>query len=339
MLAWVQQVAEHWLPAFRQRPWWGWGAGLGLFAAAFVLRWLLEGVLPAGLPFVTFFLTVLLATLAGGARVGLTVLALCVAASAFFFIPTYFSFRVGRSDFVALLVFAIFGGGIVAVAHELNVIVERLLAERRRSSALLEQSTRAEERLAQLNGELLHRIRNIFTLATSIAFQTSRHAATPDEMAGALASRFRALAVAQELLVTNDLAGADLEKLAAGTLGPLTPGAGRLTMSGPPLQLTPEAATSISLVLHELATNAVKHGAWSNSRGTVDLAWAVSSRNGAGPLVTLDWQEKNGPPCRQPGKVGLGSVLIDNAVAGASVERKFLPDGLHCSMQFVQGPG
>jgi two-component sensor histidine kinase len=187
----------------------------------------------------------------------------------------------------------------------------------------------------ELNRELFHRIRNIFTLATSIASQTSRYTANPAEMADALAQRFRALAVAQELLVANELAGADLKHLVAETLKPLAPDTARLRVAGPSLQLSPETTTSLSLVLHELATNAVKYGAWSNSRGTVDLEWAVA-RDGGEPVVTLSWREKDGPACDLPGKTGLGSILIDNAVAGAAVKRQLLPGGLHCSMQFAQ---
>jgi hypothetical protein len=76
-------------------------------------------------------------------------------ASWFCFVPPYYPLRLEGSGFVALLVFTLFGGAIVAIAHEPNVTVERLLAERRRSEILLAQSTRAEQKLAQLNRELL----------------------------------------------------------------------------------------------------------------------------------------------------------------------------------------
>ena len=336
MHAWVQELAEHRLPVLRRSRRWGWGVGLGLFAVAFLLRWVLERVLPVGLPFITFFIAILLATLVGGARVGLTVLALSFVASWYFFINPRFSLELEGSGVAALSIFALFGGAIAAISHELNVMVERILAERRRSNDLLEQSTRAEEKLAQLNRELLHRIRNIFTLATSIASHTSRHAATPSELASALTSRFQALAVAQELLVANELAGADLRQLAADTLKPLAPNNDRLRLTGPPVHLSADSTTSLSLVLHELATNAVKHGAWSNSGGVVNLDWSLAPNDGVDPLVTMRWRETGGPPCASPGRVGLGTLLIDNAVSGAAIERKFLPEGLQCSVQFTQ---
>jgi two-component sensor histidine kinase len=337
MHIWVQELAERQLPSLRRNPQWGWGVGLGLFAIAVALRWALEGILPVGLPFITFFIAILAATLVGGARVGVTVLALSLVASWYLFIEPRFSFRLDGSAVAALSLFGLFGGAIVAIGHELNVTVERLLAERRRSNELLRQSTRAEEKLAQLNRELLHRIRNIFTLATSIAFQTSRHATTPAEMASALTSRFQALAVAQELLVANELSGADLGQLAADTLKPLVPNADRLSLAGPPVNLSPEFTTSLCLVLHELATNAVKHGAWSNSKGIVKLDWRLGREAGVDPFVTLQWRETGGPPCGVPRTSGLGTLLIENAVSGAAVERNFLPEGLECSMQFAHG--
>jgi two-component sensor histidine kinase len=88
-------------------------------------------------------------------------------------------------------------------------------------------------------------------------------------------------------------------------------------------------------VLHELATNAVKYGAWSNDRGTVDLEWSVALADDQ-PVVTLHWREKGGPACKAPSNSGQGSLLIDNVVTGAIVKRQFLPEGLHCSMQFAE---
>jgi two-component sensor histidine kinase len=336
MQLWVRNLAEQRLPAVRSNPGLAWGAGIGLFAAAFTARWLLDGVLPVGVPFITFFLAILLATLVGGVWVGLAVMALALVSSWYFFVYPSFSFRVGASGGIALAAFVLCGGAIVAIGHELNLTVERFLAERRRADALLQEGMHAEEQLERLNRELLHRIRNIFTLAISIANQTSRHAATPEDMANAISARFQALAVAQELLVANRLSGADLQRIALRTLEPLSPASGRLALSGPVLQLIPEATTSLCLVLHELGTNAVKYGAWSNNQGTVRLEWSLALEGGTRQQVMLRWRETNGPPCGAPSKTGLGTILIDSAVAGATVEREFRPEGLSCSMRFAQ---
>lgn len=334
MYVWVRELAERRLPVIRSDPRLRWAAGLGLFVLAFVLRWALEGVLPVGVPFITFFIAILGASLLGGADIGLTVLGLSFVSSWYFFLNPRFSFELDGPRAAALLLFAIFGTAMVAIAHELNLTVERLIAERKRSDELLQKSTRAEERLAELNRELLHRIRNIFTLATSLASHTSRYAATPAAMAAALHQRFRALAVAQDLLVANELAGADLMRLARETLSPLSPDKARLNLAGSAVQLSPEKATSLCLVLHELATNAVKYGSWSNAGGTVDLEWAVT-RDADEPVVTLQWREKGGPAREFPTKTGLGTLLIENAVAGAVVKRQFQAGGLQVSMKFA----
>jgi two-component sensor histidine kinase len=286
-------------------------------------------------PFVTFFIAILGATLLGGADVGLVVLGLSFVSSWYFLVIPRFSVDLDGPRAAALLLFAVFGTAMVAIAHELNLTVERLIEERKRSDELLRESTRAEERLAKLNRELLHRIRNIFTLATSLASHTSRFAASPTEMAAALNQRFRALAVAQDLLVANELQGADLMRLARETLTPLAPDKARLNLAGPAVQLSPQIATSLCLVLYELATNAVKYGSWSNDRGTVDFEWTVT-RHAGEPVVTLQWREKGGPACEFPRKTGLGSLLIENAVTGAVVKRQLQPEGLYCSMQFSQ---
>jgi two-component sensor histidine kinase len=296
----------------------------------------LEDTLPVGLPFFfSFTFAILVASLVGGAVVGLTVLGLSFVSSWYFFVPPPYSFELYRSGVAALVLFALIGMAVVAVAHELNVTLEHLLAERKRSDQLLRKSTRAEEKLAELNRELLHRIRNDFTLAVSIASQISRYTTSPAEMIDELTQKFRALAAAQELLVANELAGANLMRLASEALTPLAPDKTRLAVTGPSLHLSPETSTSLALVLHELATNAVKYGAWSNDRGTVDLEWSVA-RAGDQSVVTLHWREKGGPVCKLPSNNGQGSLLIDNMVSGAIVKRQFLNQGLHCSMQFAE---
>jgi K+-sensing histidine kinase KdpD len=230
MYIWTRELAQRRFPLIRSHPWLRWAAGLSAFALTFALRWALEDILPVGLPFFfSFTFATLVATLLGGAVVGLTVFALGFVSSWYFFLPPAHSFELDRSGAAALVLFALVGMAIVALAHELNITLEHLVAQRKRSEELLRKSTRAEEKLAELNRELLHRIRNIFALAVSIVSETSRYTASPAEMVDSLTERFRALAVAQELLVANELAGADLLRLASETLTPLAPDKARLT--------------------------------------------------------------------------------------------------------------
>jgi two-component sensor histidine kinase len=92
-------------------------------------------------------------------------------------------------------------------------------------------------------------------------------------------------------------------------LGVITKDAGRVTMSGSPIRLSAKAATTLSLALHELATNATKYGALSNSTGHVDITWAQEVRPD-GTVLVIRWRESGGPPVVPPSRKGFGSEMI-----------------------------
>ncbi|MBS0641957.1 MAG: sensor histidine kinase, partial [Proteobacteria bacterium] len=85
------------------------------------------------------------------------------------------------------------------------------------------------------------------------------------------------------------------------------------------------------LVLHELATNAAKYGAFSTATGSVRLNWTIVP--GPPRQLRLVWQEQGGPPVTPPTRRGFGGTLIENSLAGAVVRREFLPDGLVCTIE------
>jgi two-component system CheB/CheR fusion protein len=89
-------------------------------------------------------------------------------------------------------------------------------------------------------------------------------------------------------------------------------------------------------VLHELATNAAKHGSLSRARGRVKLSWIVGSRTDR-KVVRLVWEETGGPHVDRPGPSGFGTSLIDSAIPGAAVSREFRPDGLVCTIEIPLG--
>jgi two-component sensor histidine kinase len=98
-------------------------------------------------------------------------------------------------------------------------------------------------------------------------------------------------------------------------------------------------AVSIALALHELATNAIKHGAWSVPEGRVKISWRVTPR-GDDSLFELDWSEHGGPKVSRPESQGFGSMLIANALASEREGKVILdyePEGLRCRMSFVWG--
>src|SRR5205823_7976797 len=108
--------------------------------------------------------------------------------------------------------------------------------------------------------------------------------------------------------------------------------AGRFAIEGPPVQLTPKAATAMALALHELATNAAKYGALATPRGRVALTWAIKEVAG-GRRLELTWRERGGPRVAPPTHVGFGTRLITRGLKGelgAEVRLDYAPEGLTC---------
>ena len=105
-------------------------------------------------------------------------------------------------------------------------------------------------------------------------------------------------------------------------------------MMGEPVTLAPEFATPFGLVLHELATNAAKYGAFSVTSGRVLLSWNLTGVDGK-RLFKVIWREVDGPPVVTPQQKGFGGSLIERGLPGATVHREFAPEGLVCTIELV----
>jgi two-component system CheB/CheR fusion protein len=187
--------------------------------------------------------------------------------------------------------------------------------------------------------ELSHRVKNTLAVVQAIAAQTIRTSDTAEEFTDRFEGRLQALAKAHRLLV-DPWKGADLEALAREQLEPHLEGDGsRLHIEGEPVSLTPDVAVPLGLVLHELATNAAKYGAWSEPGGHIDLSWGRAERRGK-PVVLLTWREEGGPPVgAAPRKNGFGSRLIESAIPNSRVRREFKPEGVECSIEAPASEG
>ena len=192
-----------------------------------------------------------------------------------------------------------------------------------------------QERQLLLLGELTHRVKNTLAVVQSIAHQTEITSSSPAEFLDRFTGRITALAAAHGLLVQSEWQGADLRALTRVQLQPYVYGAAkRLRIEGPPIALPSELATPFALVLHELATNAAKHGALAHPSGKVSVRWELSKTNGRRDLA-LVWQESGGTVPEKSPAAGLGSDLIDHAIPGASVQRQLHPDGLVCTIKLT----
>jgi two-component sensor histidine kinase len=189
---------------------------------------------------------------------------------------------------------------------------------------------RTEEQRQLLINELNHRVKNTLATVQSIAAQTLRGTGSMIEARDAFTDRLIALAKAHDVLTRESWEGAELHDIITDATGPHG-GRDRFHVSGPPVWLSPTLSLSLSLALHELATNAAKYGALSNETGTVTVSWEVSDPVGA-PRLALRWAESGGPPVQPPTRQGFGSRLIRglSAEIGASATVDYAPDGLVC---------
>jgi PAS domain S-box-containing protein len=167
---------------------------------------------------------------------------------------------------------------------------------------------RREEQVQLLLREVDHRGRNLLQLVQAVAMQTA--GTTTEEFLPRFLDRIQALAASQDLLVKSAWRGVlveDLVRLQLGHFEDLLDH--RIELQGPPLKLSPPAAQSIGMALHELSTNAGKYGALANGTGRVAITWQLEQRDG-GDRFCLSWDESGGPPVPAPTRRGFGSTVI-----------------------------
>ena len=183
----------------------------------------------------------------------------------------------------------------------------------------------AEEHQHLIIGELEHRTRNLFAVVQSVISSSLKGAKTVAEASYVLSGRVGALSQAYALLADAAWQGASLAKILDGH--PLLD-AKRVTVDGCEIALSPRAAQQFAMIVHELATNAIKYGALSVPDGRVSLSGRIDRHNGAGSFV-FSWRENGGPKVSPPTKRGFGSaVLLEVAQQFGSVTMDYPPEGL-----------
>jgi PAS domain S-box-containing protein len=194
-----------------------------------------------------------------------------------------------------------------------------------------------EQRQLLLMAELDHRVKNMLANVSAIARLSSRRAASVEAFVTALDGRIQAISNAHGLIRERSWNGAQLRDLVALLLGAFrSEVAGNITVDGDDVQITPKAAQSIALVVHELATNAVKHGALSVPAGKVTLSWTEIAAEPQ-PRLRLVWRETGGPEVSEPARPGFGLTVLNSVAAelGATIDSAFHPAGLVCT---IEGP-
>jgi two-component sensor histidine kinase/CheY-like chemotaxis protein len=185
--------------------------------------------------------------------------------------------------------------------RELNSSLELLVAQR-------------TEHIRLLLNEVSHRSKNALSLVMAIARQTS--ATGVDDFLERFSHRMHALTTHYDLLVHNQWRSVDLATLVRAQLSHFADLiGGRIDIRGPSVQLTAAAAQSIGMAIHELATNAAKHGALLDDRGKVRINWTLDTQDqGEGTRLSLSWLESDGPAVTLPTRRGFGARVIKEMI-------------------------
>jgi two-component sensor histidine kinase len=183
----------------------------------------------------------------------------------------------------------------------------------------------AQRETQMLRDELAHRLKNTLAMIQSIAARTFNDMRAMD----AFQARIRALADAHDVLVQQQWTAASIYRVVDVLLALHGK---RFDLTGPDLLLGPRATVALSLILHELATNAVKYGALSAPQGRVSLNWCIADDD-----LVIQWRESGGPPVVAPARPGFGSRLIDMGLSGTGrVDRRYPASGVEVDLRVAR---
>ncbi len=298
-----------WISRFRKNRVRVYGYALILVIGATLVRLGLHQQLSGASPFAVYSLPVLCMALAGGFYPGMVTLAASVVAGSIMFLPPALSFSLAEGAGWPLLVFVAVGGIEV-------VLVSGLIA------VILLHS--AHQRL--LSGELRHRSRNLFAVLQGIVSRTLMESQSLAGAQRSLEMRLASLARTHAMMADSGWMGAPLDKILAEEL---TSFVNQVTCTGCDLPLNTAGAQTFALIIHELATNAVKHGALSRPEGRLTIQGRMQSGEGA-DLFRFTWTETGGPLLKRPQRRGFGSSILNGMAKrfAEHLEVTYRPEGL-----------
>lgn len=174
----------------------------------------------------------------------------------------------------------------------------------------ISERKRAERRQKFLMDELAHRSRNLLTVVGSLIARGLSGETASAEARQVLMRRIEALGRSQSVLVSGGLDGASLGEIVQLEIEAFSE---KVSAEGPDVILSPKAAQTFALLVHELATNAVKHGALSSPNGRIDVEWRLEG-DGDGARFAFRWRERGGPAVAAPVRTGFGRLLLEQAI-------------------------
>lgn len=220
------------------------------------------------------------------------------------------------------------------IEHENDLLREMLV----QAGVQADASLVAAKLQTVLIGELHHRVKNMLAIASAIVSQSLRGATSTDAAAKTIASRLSALGVSHDLLIKESWTGSGCRTLIENAiLAFQTEGLKQFTIAGSNVAVSSGPAVALSMVVHELSTNALKYGALSVPNGRVSITWAVDLDT---QRFRLEWRESGGPPVVEPTTKSFGSRFIEQALPGqlqGEARLVFEPTGLICDVNIPLG--
>ncbi|WP_441985627.1 sensor histidine kinase [Microvirga sp. 2YAF29] len=212
----------------------------------------------------------------------------------------------------------------------------RARQRQREVEAHLKERERTHERQALLIRELHHRVKNTLATVQGLLGATARSTRSVDEFYRSFADRIISLSNTHNLLTEDYWQTAPLIEMFRNELAHYDDGAmRRITLDGPRVELSADLAVPVGMAVHELTTNAAKHGALSVPGGQIAVTWTIRDLE-AGRLLIIDWVERGGPKVEQPRRKGFGSTLLHRVLTHqchATISIAYDPEGLSCHME------
>jgi two-component sensor histidine kinase len=308
---WIARLSERFLP--RSLP--AYLFALGAVALATIARMAL-GWVDVTLPYATYFPMVMLVALVSGPAVALFASLVSVLVVWWAFVPPFYALNAFTGPEAA-------NAALFLASCTFMIWVAQLY---RRAVARLRENDRQNRLLMR---ELEHRGKNTFAVVESIVRSSLEE--LPDR-AATIVGRIRAVSSTNDVINRSPEHTSTIEDILRREFEPY--GLQRLDADGDGVELEANVARGVALVMHELVTNAVKHGALSRDGGTVSVRWRTEGR-----AIALDWREQGGPAVQTPERFGFGSKLVTRTLKAmdGGIEPEFRPDGLFCRLTFSPG--
>lgn len=300
-------------------------------AFAIAIRFAVDDFLPPGFPYLTFFPAVILTGFCFGIRPALMNAVISAAVAWYFFIGPVGTFDLTLQSITALAFF------FLVIGIDLGLL-QLLLAAYSTQVKVRDELARNLKLQQLVSEEVDHRMKNLLATTSGLISLSQRHAATPKELGTQLRQRIQAMGHSINLLRGSLHGGkADMREAILAALEPLGLAEGeRLAFDGPPLSLNGATIISLSLICHELGTNALKYGALSVEGGRILVSWRIVPATGADEdaadeMIELVWKEIGGPPVGSPSRQGFGTELVTrmaSSFGGGPSQMDYAPDGL-----------